>query len=64
MITDYVVFRNLFENLVKAALSSQKDALPQTKLQGARKPADESTGPASRKPYAPAGMATVGAGET
>lgn len=61
MITDYVVFTNLFENLVKAALSSQKDALLQ--LQGAQKPADESTGPTARKPDTPTGMTAVDAGE-
>lgn len=63
MITDYVVFTNLFENLVKAALSSQKDALLHTQLQGAQKPADESTGPTARKPDTPTGMTAVDAGE-
>ena len=64
MITDDAAFANLFENLVRAALSSQKDARLHTKLQGVHKPADELTGPTCRMPDIPTCMARVGVEET
>lgn len=64
VITDYVAFMNHFENLMKAALSSQKDALLHTKLQGVHKPVDEFTGPTFRMPYIPTCRAEVDVEET
>lgn len=64
VITDYTAFTNHFENLMKAALSSRKDALLHTKLQGAHKPVDAFTGPTFRVPYIPTCRAEADVEET
>lgn len=64
MITDNVAFTNHFENFMKAALSSQKDALLHTKPQGVHKPADGFTGPTFRMPYLPTRRAELDVEET